>query len=372
MARDMICRICGKESSIFAEFEKVAANVSVLYNARTLDDGKPTSLYYCKNCNHYQMEQKLPDTYYDNYVMTTTFSQKMQTLQKKQAAFLFNLAYRNDSFVDIGCGDGNFLLHIQNHFTKVVGIEPSKPFAKMAESKGFQIINAYLSEGLKIKDILFNAFSARQVFEHVVNPVHLLKLIFTLLDDEAVGLIEVPNAQKIMNENRYFDIFLDHVNYFTPLSLCCLAEKASLKVFTLRESFGRDYLELYVKKIARHSSFKGKAISDIGFIKRNIVNFEKIAAWGAGAKAHSIMVLIGRELNLKYIFDSDPNKRNKYVPNSNAMVMKPSSKLINEVNLIIIFAVSYQDEILKELKEKYNFKGTAMIFETEPSLVNLG
>ena len=368
----MICRICGKESSVFFKFEKVATRVSVLYNEQTFDDGRPISLYYCKNCNHYQIEQKLSDTYYDNYVMTTSFSPKMQKLQSKQAAFLSNLASYHDSFVDVGCGDGNFLLHTRKHFYKVIGIEPSKLFAKMAESKGFKIINAYLSENLKINKVLFNAFSARQLFEHLENPVHILKLVFNLLSDESVGLIEVPNAQKIISEGRYFDIFLDHVNYFTPLSLCYLAEKANFKVITIRESFNRDYIELYVKNTRSYESFKQRATDDVNFIRQNVVNYKNIAAWGAGAKANSIMVLIGKELDLKYIFDSDPNKKNKYLINSNALVLEPNYKLINEVELIIIFAVSYQDEILKDLKEKYNFKGKIITFENGPRLVSLG
>ncbi|WP_248929424.1 class I SAM-dependent methyltransferase [Paenibacillus hamazuiensis] len=302
--------------------------------------------------------------------MTASYSEKMQSHQKSQVNELFYLSNKSNNFLEIGCGDGNFLILAKEVFTEVIGIEPSKAFYLECCKKGLNVINEYLTKDIKL-NVKFSVFASRQVFEHLSNPFETLDAIFPLLNEGAVGLIEVPNAQKMLAENRYFDLFSDHLNYFTPQSLCALAEKCNFNVIKIQESFGGDYLEIYLRKKTTIQSLNDKKIKDLQFIKTKSREYRKVSAWGAGAKAQSILTAIGLDLELKYIFDSDPHKHNKYICNSSALIVPPSIEKICSNDLIILFAVSYQDEIISLLKNNYNFQGYVMSLEGEPCILKI-
>lgn len=61
--------------------------------------------------------------------------------------------------------------------------------------------------------------------------------------------------KKMLSEGRYFDLFSDHLNYFTSMSLCYLAERANFNVIKVQESFQDDYLEIYLRKKRKETEF---------------------------------------------------------------------------------------------------------------------
>ncbi|HEY5976164.1 MAG TPA: class I SAM-dependent methyltransferase [Geobacteraceae bacterium] len=358
----MNCRICDAKMDLFGTYEKSAIEVAKLYPQPTAVTGVDISLYGCSVCGHYQIPYVNTESYYDEYVMTVSHSPKIQSLQSDQANKLFSYAVSRDHFIEIGCGDGSFLTHVRPLFTHVLGVEPSRPYYDLAIKRDLNVINEYLTENLTF-DHTFDAFASRQVFEHVSNPVQILQIVRNIMGDDAVGLIEVPNAQKMLSENRYFDLFSDHINYFTPLSLCYLARKVDLEVVSIQESFNRDYLELYVRKKQRVLTLAAKRESDFAFLKDAASKYKNISAWGAGSKAQAIMTALGNELKLKHIFDSDPYKDGKYLVNCSTQVVKPSQEKIMVNDLIVIFAVSYQDEIINSLKKEYGYSGDILCLE---------
>jgi len=172
----------------------------------------------------------------------------------------------------------------------------------------------------------------------------MLSLLHRITADDVVGLIEVPNGQKILGEGRYFDLFSDHLNYFTPLSLCRLACRAAFEVIAITESFHRDYLELYLRKRKQGVNVGDRREADLLFIREAERRYTRIAAWGAGSKAQAIMTALGGTLALRHVFDNDVHKHGRYLVNCPVRVGPPDREAIGENDLIIIFGVSYQDE----------------------------
>jgi SAM-dependent methyltransferase len=368
--RDVVrCRICGMKTDISGTFERSAVEVARLYPRPAESGGVLINLYGCPSCGHYQIPDINTPGYYDDFVLTGSHSPKMQDLQEEQAKTISSLAPSTDRFMDIGCGDGSFLAHAAMHFREVLGIEPSKPYFELSKKRGLNVINDYLTDSLDCGHP-FDAFASRQVFEHLTDPVAMLGTIRRLLTEDGVGLIEVPNAQKIMNEGRYFDVFSDHLNYFTPASLCLMGARGGFEVIMLRESFNRDYLELYLRKTGTPLPLESKRERDIAFIKDTASRYARISAWGAGSKAQAIMTALGDVLNFEYIFDTDVHKHGRYVVNCPAEIVAPTSKTINRNDLIIIFGVSYQEEILALLRDTYHYRGDVLCLEgTAPCIV---
>ena len=89
----------------------------------------------------------------------------------------------------------------------------------------------------------------------------------------------------------------------------------------------------------------------MSFIVETLGQYASVAFWGAGAKAQAIMTALGDESRVDFVFDSDINKQGKFIINCSTPILLPSTETLHSVDLVMIFAVSYQDEIMNSLKE---------------------
>ncbi len=305
---------------------------------------------------HQTLHSELPADYYDTYLMTASYSAKMQQHQAEQAAKLASICQPQASFIEIGCGDGSFLKHCSRHFSHLVGVEPSSVFAAEARQQGFTVIEKYISAENTISDERFHAFASRQVFEHLSDPEDVLNGIRKLLVPGAVGLIEVPNGLRSLLEGRFYDYFPDHIQYYSVASLVNLANKCGFVTLSCETSFGGDYLELWVKYIPRLESYSDQLAEVRHSISTTLtdkllewkINHKKVAIWGVGAKTQSLVPLLTKETldGVMYAVDSDPHKHHKYIPGTDLQVAPPNTLTSNPPDVMLILALSYRTEIM--------------------------
>jgi cyclopropane fatty-acyl-phospholipid synthase-like methyltransferase len=310
---------------------------------------------------HQYLESNLDDDYYDEYLMTATFSEKMQRHQEAQARKLARLCRASaPSFVEIGCGDGSFLKHASTVFDSFLGVEPSKLFAKEVRDKGFEVIEAYLDRDAIVTDRRFDAFATRQVFEHLERPLDVLVGIRNHLRAGAVGLIEVPNGLRSLMDARYYDFFPDHCQYYSVTSLTKLANEAGFVVLSCNTSFSDDYLELWVQYqpdfaglAAKLAESRDKAAANLNQCLSDWLGQQKrIAIWGVGAKTLSIMPLISdsNAEGILFAIDSDPHKHDRYIPGTQVAVREPSQLTDAKVDIVFVLALSYREEIAEQAR----------------------
>ena len=323
------------------------------------------SLQWNEDIQHLRITNYQEPSYYDEYFMTTSYSNSMQEIQENQARKLAQLVDSNfgvlssKSLIEVGCGDGSFLMHANKYFDEVFGVEPSKKFAVAAESKGFRVLNDYVTRDSQPVNSLAHAFVSRQVFEHLPDPLDCLLGIRNLLTIGAIGLIEVPNGYAAFRKGNFFEFFPDHVNYYSVNSLVTLASTAGFNVISCAESFGGDYLELWVRLDKNHSQWiekMNRMTTDILVSIRAWVdsNAEKsLAIFGCGAKTLSIVSKNPEYFSSHFtcIIDSDPNKQGKYIPNTSLVVESPTNTPNIKVDAILILALSYRDEIVNQLRQ---------------------
>jgi SAM-dependent methyltransferase len=368
MVNNMKCRICETKTIKYSSFTNIAKQVSLLKKEPFKYNGQDVDMFLCPNCNHYQIEYNNREDYYDEYIMLP-HADSIYNFRERQINQLFNMNSNAKSFIEIGCGDGGFLVHASKYYSRVVGNEPSNIYNKLTKDKGFECISEYITKDTKVTE-KFDSFCVKQVFEHLSSPKETLTKIYEMINNNGTGFIEIPNGAKTIYNKRYYDIFTDHVNYFTPTSLAKLAEECGFIVVKIEETFGGDYLECYLKKDENFlEGIEQKRAFDFNFIKENIKNYKNVGAFGAGAKGYAILTALGNESLLKFIFDDDPNKQGNYLPNTSKPVTAPNPEDISELDLIIIFAASYQDEIISNLKNKYNFNGDIIGLQNKTILI---
>lgn len=361
------CRICNSSVSVYETFENVPRHVSVLKKEPFKYEGQSVIFYECSKCNHYQIEYDNSEDYYDDYIMLP-HADSISLFRDRQIKNLHSLNPSATSFIEIGCGDGGFLKHASEYYTRVVGNEPSKVYNKLTVEKGFECLSSYINNEFKV-DETFDAFCAKQVFEHLPNPKETLTKIFEMLNEGGVGFIEIPNGAKTLYDSRYFDIFTDHVNYFTPSSLAKLAEESGFVVVRVEETFGGDYLECYVKKQTKQLNIKERKATEIAYLKEIAKQYTKVGAFGAGAKGFVTMTALENTISFSFIFDNDPHKTGRFLPNTQTPITLPKADDINSLDLIIVFAASYQDEVVKKLRNQYSYKGDIVGLQYGISLI---
>lgn len=343
------------------QLKKAPQNVSFLAPKPNYSVPAPTlRLVFDDKTFNTECKSAVQEGYYDDYVMTTTFSETMQKLQAKQAATLRGYATNGGRMVEIGCGDGSFLKHCSNHFDKVVGIEPSKAFGDEARKAGFKVVRGYVTSEKPLIKGKFDAFASRQVFEHLKDPMDVLIGIKYMLKDGAVGLIEVPNGYRALRNGRFYEFFPDHVQYYSVNRLVELATKAGFNVISCNETFGGDYLELwvrwepkatnYISKMAKTQAKVSKAVEEF------IIQNRKVVVFGAGAKTISILTTLPYHIvnEIVFVIDDDPHKWNKYIANSKVPVVGSTEVSTSfEPDNVLILALSYIDEISAKVKKLY-------------------
>jgi SAM-dependent methyltransferase len=343
----------------FGTMNRVPENVSFLAtNANTTIPLSELKFKYHPNSQHITIDNFQPQSYYEDYLMTASYSQKIQDLQRSQMETLARLHASDmgpQSFLEIGCGDGSFMKYARKKVGRVLGIEPSKKFAEEARRYGFEILNGYVDSNTLLTTEKFDCFASRQVFEHLPDPVDVLNGIRLMLNPGAVGLIEVPNGHRALRMKRFFEFFPDHINYYSVNSLVSLASTVGLNVISCNESFDGDYLELWVRNepdiescfldVVQQREAVCYAFSEK--IKELTQAKERLAIWGCGAKTLSILAACSSDIytRISCIIDSDPHKHGLFVPNTNIRIVSPSEAINLQPEVIFVLALSYREEI---------------------------
>lgn len=234
-----------------------------------------------------------------------------------------------------------------------------------------QIINSYFSRELNLEKE-FSAFVSTQVFEHITVIREALEYAYDLLESGGVGLIEVPNGQKMYYEQSYYDVFTDHVNYFTPMSLCTLANQYGFEIISVSEEFNRNHMSLFLRKPYKELRQMTDVISDDADKLNEILGgYRRVSVWGAGAKARSFVQLIKDKTIVKHYWDINRLTWNQYLDGLYVPITEPNADEINDSDVILIFAAAFTDEIIYMLKTNYGYHGDVVRFDGEIALEKL-
>ena len=132
-------------------------------------------------------------------------------------------------------------------------------------------------------------------------------------------------------------------------------------MISCREVFGGDYLELWTRNISDEISLsaskmvsKRRLLSDdvLSIFQLGKMENKNVGIWGCGAKTQSIFAFLSNELRnyTPIVIDRDPNKQGLYLPNTNIKVIAPENIELHSVEIIIVLALSYIDEIINEIQ----------------------
>ena len=168
-----------------------------------------------------------------------------------------------------------------------------------------------LSE-IKIK---FDFISLIHSFEHMNQPVQILKDLKTLLKKDGLLLIQVPN----IDENVFDGLIYDHVSHFTPATLAKTVGTVFDPVIFPDKQVNKE-ITLLAKLAETHSVSPHKPLKQEGSSSANLKNLNKLiqdvdkinkptAVFGTAYIGAFIGNLLGE--NLAFFVDEDENRKGK-------------------------------------------------------------
>jgi SAM-dependent methyltransferase len=366
------CRLCKSTDVVkVLHLPCVPSNVQALLTKDQLGKDRPVEfqVYQCQCCSLVQAPVQLNVNYYDDYLMSTTFSSQLADyLDNLAEEFIGQYNLKDGRVLDVGCGDGAFMYPFSRRGISVVGIEPSDRSRQVAHQAGFEVYPGYMTADTVIPSGPFDAFVSRQVLEHVDDIAGMLTGLRKNLVPGGVGIIEVPRLEKAIDDLRFYDFFPDHVNYFTLDSLRTALEINGYEVLDLRSTMYDEYNVAIVRAVTPIDLFTvqnniSALVKEIDQLFVQCKQQNKITAmWGAGAKGLSIMSNLNVG-NIDHLIDSDSNKQGRYTAISELLIEPADILKTAKVDVLVVTAVAYQQIILDKLINQYHYTGELYLLQ---------
>ena len=327
------------------------------------DRGLTLDLCQCMGCGLVQFDCE-PVDYYRDVIRAGGFSKTMVELRRYQYKHLIDSYHlEGKKFIEVGCGQGEFLKVLSEFPVEVHGIEHDHHLVELARAQGLDVTEGFTeTEDTRFAGGLYDVFLSFNFLEHQPDPSTMLQAIYRNLEDDAMGLITVPSFEYIMDHNSYYELIRDHLAYYTFETLTPLLERNGFQVEEC-EVINRDTLSVIVRK--RPQMDTENLLECYVNLKREMETYmkyldawdKKVAIWGASHQGFTLAATTKLGERARYIIDSAPFKQGKFAPASHLPIVGPDHFHEHPVDAIIITAPGYTDEIAASIRQKF---GTAV------------
>ena len=166
----------------------------------------------------------------------------------------------NATVIEIGSNDGFLSMQYKKLGCEVMGVDPSKAMAKIAEDQGIPTCCALFSYDLAVDlkpqlNDLADLIVANNVFNHANDPVDFAQGVQELLSDNGTFVFEVPYWYNTITDEKFDQIYHEHLSYFTVKSACNLLKLAGLTVYDVEwVDYHGGSIRVYASKDKRKGS----------------------------------------------------------------------------------------------------------------------
>jgi nucleoside-diphosphate-sugar epimerase len=376
------CRSCGNTNLkrvISLGYQPLANNL--LNNKNEKHEVYPLEMNYCPKCHNCQLSVSVdPKKMFSNYLYTSSTSSSFRDhfiAASKNYIKDFKLKPKKSYIIDIGSNDGVALKPFKDlGFDKILGVEPAKNLAKLANKNKIKTFNGFL-EKKNLKKIKGNAdlILASNVFAHSDKLKEMAECMIKLLNKNGTIVIEVQYLLNTLQDLTFDNIYHEHYNYWSLTSLINFfnqfnstifkVEKinthgGSIRVYIKKEK--KVKIEKNVKTLLNEEEFFGikkyKTYQDFGEkikkLRENVIknintlkkSNKKIIGFGAPAKATTALNFFGISNEIDFIIEDNKLKHNKFIPGV-LIPIKEKKYLKDKNNLIIVLAWNFYSEIKK-------------------------
>lgn len=399
------CRVCGSSnmSPILDLGSQPLAN-RLKKGRHEKEERFPLTLIFCRDCSLVQIKETVnKNILFRRYCWITGTSSTARDFADTffEKTFKIVKLKKRDLVVEIASNDGTYLRPFIRSGFNVLGVDPAKNIAGLANRSGIYTINAFWGKALAAKIGLkygkAKFIFARNVIAHVSRLRDFLGGIGEILDEEGVGAVEFHYAGAILRGLQYDSIYHEHLCYFSIKTAERLLGQFDLSVFHIEESpiSGGAYILYFAEckhpktdsykrlkareektGVNRLSSWKAFARLCVkhreesrsliaSYRRKNIVGF------GSSARSSTYLNFCGfNSSDISVIIDNNSLKQGLFSAGSSIPVVSMREGFRLAPDILFVLAWNFKDEIIKECREN-GYKGTYLIpFPEKPYILN--
>ncbi len=374
------CRSCGNTNLkrvISLGYQPLANNLLKKKNDKC--ELYPLEVNFCEKCFNCQLSVSVdPKKMFSNYLYTSSTSKLFRNhfvLAAKKYQKDLKLNKNKSYIIDIGSNDGVALKPFLNlGFKKILGIEPAKNLAKLANKNKIKTFNGFL-EKKNLRKIKKNAdlILASNVFAHSDKLKEMAECMFFLLSKKGTLIIEVQYLMNTLKDLTFDNIYHEHYNYWSLTSLVNFFNQfnakivkservdthgGSIRIYVKKDKKAKvdksvklmlkDEEKFGVKKFKTYKEFAEKVYKMRDNVRKNIKNIKDknklVIGYGAPAKATTALNFFGISKEIDFIIEDNKLKHNKFIPGVQIPI-KPKSSLKNKNNALIVLAWNFFKDI---------------------------
>lgn len=352
-------------------------------NLRREEPRYPLDLVFCPECSLVQITERVPpEQLFGEYAYFSSFADTIVAAAKALAARLVRERGLGPSSLamEVASNDGYLLQHYAAAGVPVLGIEPARNIARVANERGirtrceffgFDYGRLLAREGLSA-DVLH----ANNVLAHVPDLNGFVGGIAAVLKTNGVAVIEVPYVRDMIEKVEFDTIYHEHLCYFSVSALEPLFARhgmtladveripvhgGSLRLFATRDGhrgasvarllaeeeaggmLGQAYYADFAERVA------GLRDELLALLRRVKAEGHSIAAYGASAKGSTLLNFfgIGRDL-LDFVVDRSTEKQGRYTPGTRLRIYPPEHLCVARPDYLLLLSWNFLDEVLAQ------------------------
>ncbi len=357
----------------------------------------PLDLAWCPDCSLVQITEAVPpEMMFREYAYFSSFSDTMVQHAKRIADRLTGAESLNDQslVVEVASNDGYLLQWYKNSGVPVLGVEPARNIAKVAEEqKGIRTVSEFFGRELASELVAggerADVIHANNVLAHVPDLNGVVAGFKTLLKPSGVVVVEAPYLGDLIQHVEFDTIYHEHLCYFSLTALDKLFRRhgleivdvehlsihgGSLRIFA-RHAGNRSVGESVRKMLAEESQWVcsephyRKFERKVETLRTELVSMlqklksenRRIAVYGASAKGSTLLNYfgIGRD-TIDYVVDRSTVKQGRYTPGTQLRIHSPEKLITDQPDYCLLLTWNFADEILAQ-QQKYRDQGGKFI-----------
>ncbi len=366
----------------------------------------PLDLSLCPECSLLQILDSVPpEELFEDYPY---FSSVVEALVENARVLTGRLVAedglgRESLAMEIASNDGYLLQHYRDAGVPVLGIEPARNIAPVAEERGIptrcEFFGQELAASLVAEGISPDVVHANNVLAHVPDLNGFVAGLALLLAKGGRAVIEVPYVRDFLDRRAFDTIYHEHNCYFSLTALTRLFARhgmvieqveripihgESLRLFARRSEFGQPgestrellaeeeawgvarlepYLE-FAEDVRRIGDRLNELFADLK------AQGKTLAAYGAAAKGSTLLNTfgIGTE-SIDFVADASPHKQGLHMPGSGLPIRSPQALLDERPDYVVVLAWNLVDEIARQQREYLEGGGQFIVPIPEPRIV---
>ncbi len=388
MLGDRNCRICGETTRTLLDLGAMPLANHLMDAREERPEEFPLLVESC-SCGNFQLRYCVePEKLYTSYSYATPRSPSLERHYKQLIAYLEASGYLRlgSRALEIGSNVGEFLSFLRPHVRSVVGVDPARNIAELANAAGIPTIPEFFgtefARDYRRSSGEVELIVARHCMAHNPDPYEILNGVAELLTPDGVLVMENAYALKTFEHNEFDQIYHEHMFYYTLQAVKVMFAKCGL---TLCDVMMSDIHGGTISCIARRSEYladrksedlpvapyleREKTALDGGVAERFAeaalraqadlrsliadlrAEGKTVYAYGATAKGATLLNFSGlTHGEIPYCADSTPIKQGKFVPKCGVEIVSEEWALKNPPDTFLLTAWNYRDELIAKVR----------------------